>query len=170
MDIDAIIEIPKGSNIKYEYSSEKNNIFVDRILPDNFYYPFNYGRIDNTLMPDGGHLDIIVINDKPIFPTASIKVKIVGALLFEDGDTLKKKVNDDHIIAYPADSIDFRYNNIKDISDVSEMDKSQLFYFFSNYKKYEGKYAKVNGFANKNFAIKLLKNAQKNYHNFLQSI
>jgi len=163
MDIDVIIEIPKGSNIKYEYSSEKNNIFVNRIFPDKLVFPYNYGRIDKTLMPDGDELDVILINDRPIFPTASIKVRIIGVLLFEDGENYEKRVIDNNIIAVPAESVDSRYNNIRDIDNLSEKDKKKLIDFFSNYKKKEGKYGKVNGFANKEKAYLLLNKAKKLY-------
>lgn len=163
MEINAIIEIPKGSNIKYEYSVEEKRMFVDRILPGEFSYPFNYGRIENTLMPDGNHLDILILNDKPILPTVAIKVKIIGVLLFEDGDTYEEKVNDDHILAVPGDSIDYRYHNINDIEDISEMDKSQLYYFFTNYKKHEGKYSKVNGFSNRYQAIRIIEMARRRF-------
>jgi inorganic pyrophosphatase len=38
-----LIEIPKGSNIKYEYDMESGFITVDRILPTAMHYPNNYG-------------------------------------------------------------------------------------------------------------------------------
>lgn len=44
---DVIVEIPKGSNVKYEI--ENGVLFVDRILAGNFSYPANYGFIPNTL-------------------------------------------------------------------------------------------------------------------------
>ncbi|MGE5685531.1 MAG: inorganic diphosphatase, partial [Nitrososphaerota archaeon] len=49
----AMIEIPKGSNIKYEYDTESGFIFVDRKLFTAMYYPCNYGFLPNTLEKDG---------------------------------------------------------------------------------------------------------------------
>jgi len=42
-EIDAIIEIPKDSKVKYEFCKETSKIRVDRILPSAYNYPFNYG-------------------------------------------------------------------------------------------------------------------------------
>ena len=43
------IEIPKNSNIKYEYDRSINKIRVDRILRKGFFYPANYGYIAEAL-------------------------------------------------------------------------------------------------------------------------
>ncbi len=47
--IEIKIEIPKNSNIKYEYNREDGQIHVDRILRGDFKYPCNYGFIPNAL-------------------------------------------------------------------------------------------------------------------------
>ena len=54
-----MIEIPKGSNIKYEYDTESGFILVDRKLFTAMYYPCNYGFIPNTLEKDGDPLDVL---------------------------------------------------------------------------------------------------------------
>jgi inorganic pyrophosphatase len=43
------IEIPKDSNIKYEYDRKQKKIVLDRILRDGFKYPANYGFIPEAL-------------------------------------------------------------------------------------------------------------------------
>jgi len=53
-EINVVIEIPKGSNIKYEIGSEaEGGIFVDRILSTSMSYLCNYGFIPNTKEEDG---------------------------------------------------------------------------------------------------------------------
>jgi inorganic pyrophosphatase len=47
MKKNVIIEIPKGSKIKYEI--EDGKLFVDRILFGSSAYPANYGFFDGTL-------------------------------------------------------------------------------------------------------------------------
>lgn len=42
-DINVVIEIPKGSNIKYEYDLVNGILYADRILSVAMVYPFNYG-------------------------------------------------------------------------------------------------------------------------------
>ena len=44
----ALIEIPKGSKVKYELDKETGLIMVDRILYASIHYPANYGFIPRT--------------------------------------------------------------------------------------------------------------------------
>ena len=47
-EVNVVIEISKGSNIKYEVDSETGALFVDRILSTSMSYPCNYGFIPKT--------------------------------------------------------------------------------------------------------------------------
>ena len=77
--IDVTIEIPKNSNIKYEYDRANGNIKVDRILYGANIYPENYGFIPNALDWDGDELDILVISDHSFFAG---KYKFISAHIF----------------------------------------------------------------------------------------
>ena len=44
----AIIEVPKGSKIKYELDKLSGLIKVDRVLFSSVHYPANYGFIPQT--------------------------------------------------------------------------------------------------------------------------
>ena len=49
--VNCIIEIPKGTNTKYEYN-EKYNIFeLERCLVSSLQYPINYGFVNSDLCP-----------------------------------------------------------------------------------------------------------------------
>ena len=48
-DINVVVEIPKGSNIKYEYDTDNKILQIDRILSVEMIYPFNYGFIPKTI-------------------------------------------------------------------------------------------------------------------------
>ena len=58
--MEVIIEISKGSNLKYEYDIESNKLILDRVLNNTNVFPYNYGFIPNTLSPDGDPIDIIL--------------------------------------------------------------------------------------------------------------
>jgi inorganic pyrophosphatase len=47
--LDVTIEIPKGSNVKYEFDRATRAIKVDRILYGPNYYPQNYGFLPEAL-------------------------------------------------------------------------------------------------------------------------
>ena len=162
MELDAIIEVPQNSKVKYEFCNHTNRIRVDRILPSAYNYPFNYGYIDYTLAEDGDKLDIVVLNNQPIYPMSIIKVKPIGVLLMRDGKDMDHLENDPKILALPADSVDRRYKNIE---ELKEIDKLILKDFFQNYKNNESKVTVVDGFADKKEAIKIIKQTQEAFLN-----
>ena len=167
-EIDAIIEIPKDSKVKYEFCKETSKIRVDRILPSAYNYPFNYGYIENTLAEDGDALDIIIINDQPIYPTSVMKVRPIGVLLMRDGATEDNLENDPKIIACPAQSVDKRYKYMSDIDDIPDLDKMILKDFFSNYKNNENKVTRVDGFAAKDEAWNIINKSMTCHENKLE--
>ena len=60
-----IVEIPKGSRNKYEYSKELGVIKLDRVLFSSLYYPGDYGLIPRSYYEDGDPLDVLVMNNEP---------------------------------------------------------------------------------------------------------
>ena len=44
-EINVVVEIPKGSSIKYEIDPKSGEISVDRMLYHELFYPCNYGFI-----------------------------------------------------------------------------------------------------------------------------
>lgn len=57
----AVIEIPRGSKVKYELDKDTGLCYVDRILYSSVVYPHNYGFIPKTLCEDGDPLDVLVL-------------------------------------------------------------------------------------------------------------
>ena len=158
-DIYAFIEIPKGSNIKYEF--EDGKLFVDRVLYTAMFYPYNYGYIPETLEEDGDPLDVLVIMEDPVLPGSYIRIKPIGVLIMEDEKGIDRK-----LIAVPHKKIDPRYENINDIDDLGEAVKLKIKHFFERYKELEpGKWVKVKGFEGKEKALEIVKKALENYKN-----
>ena len=65
---DMIVEIPRNSNVKYEFDKELGRMRCDRIISTSMLYPGNYGYIPKTLSGDGDPLDILLLCDYPIYP------------------------------------------------------------------------------------------------------
>jgi inorganic pyrophosphatase len=66
--INVIVEIPKGSQNKYEYDKNNNVIKLDRVLYSPLHYPGGYGIIPQTLSDDGDPLDVLVLMTNPTYP------------------------------------------------------------------------------------------------------
>ncbi|MFP3347673.1 MAG: inorganic diphosphatase, partial [Sulfolobaceae archaeon] len=124
-EVNVVIEIPMGSNIKYEYDEEEDVVKVDRVLYTSMMYPFNYGFVPGTLEEDGDPIDVLVITSYPILPGTAIEARPVGILYMRD-----EEGEDAKIIAVPKDKIDPSYSNIRDIIDLPEAVKNKIVHFF----------------------------------------
>ncbi len=62
--VTAVIEVPKGSKVKYELDKESGLIKVDRVLFSSVHYPANYGFIPRTYCGDKDPLDILVLGQE----------------------------------------------------------------------------------------------------------
>jgi len=158
-EINVIIEIPKGSSIKYELDTTNGLIFVDRILLSAMYYPCNYGSIPKTKEEDGDPVDVLVLGNNPIIPMAVIRARPVGVLLTED-----EKGHDSKIVAAPLNKIDPSFSTIKEVDDIPEYLRNQITHFFEHYKELEqGKYVKVIGWKGRDIAKKQISEAMNKF-------
>ena len=139
-EINVVIEIPKGSNIKYEIGSKaEGGVFVDRILSTSMSYPCNYGFIPNTKEEDGDPVDVFVLSNNPVVVMSIIRCKPIGVFSTKDQDG-----QDSKIIAVPIANIDPNFSSINDIDDVQDNKIIQLKHFIEHHKDLEvGKYVKI---------------------------
>ena len=124
------VEIPYGSNVKYEY--EDNKLKVDRILSTSMCYPGNYGYIPKTLADDGDPIDVLIINSPQFYPTSYVDCKILGMLITED-----EKGMDQKVIAIPNTNVSRDLTHINDITDINKNQLQLIKDFFLHYKKNE---------------------------------
>ena len=158
--VEVQIEIPKNTNVKYEYDHVNNKLICDRILHGPFMYLFNYGYIVNTLSLDGDPLDCVVICEPELYPACHINCRIIGALITED-----EKGGDDKIIVVPDTKIDPDSKHINNITDVSEHLISKIKYFFEHYKDLEeGKFVRVKEFVAVDQAVAIYNKCKNEYN------
>ncbi len=154
--ITIIVEIPKGSRNKYEFDKEKKMIKFDRMLFSAVHYPSDYGFIVDTLAQDGDSLDALVLVWEPTFPCCVIEARPVG--LFKMWD---EKGPDEKILCVPL--FDPLWNHIENLKEVPPHLLKEIEHFFSIYKELEEKKTGVEGWEDKEAAIKVIKEAQQRY-------
>lgn len=154
--IDVLIEIPKGSNNKYEYDKEKKAFRLDRVMYSPVYYPADYGFLENTLADDGDPLDAMVLTTHPTFPGCIITAKVIGMFIMED-----EKGRDEKIMSVPKD--DPRFNNINSLYDLEEHILREYRHFFSVYKDLEEKKVKIHGWAGIEEALEVIEKSKAAY-------
>ncbi|HYD03476.1 MAG TPA: inorganic diphosphatase [Alphaproteobacteria bacterium] len=134
--IDIIIEIPKGSSVKYEIDKDTGLLRLDRVLYSAVHYPGDYGFMPQTLWDDGDPLDVIVISSHPVYPMTIASVRPIGVIHMEDGGE-----GDDKIIAVYHD--DPKYKDYKDLNDASSHVIDEITHFFETYKLLQKKSVKI---------------------------
>ncbi len=154
----ALIEIPKGSNCKYELDKNTGMLMLDRILYTATHYPQNYGFIPRTFADDGDPLDVLVICSVPVHPMTLIDAYPIGSMRMIDSGKL-----DDKIIAVPFS--DPNYNYIKDVSELPTHVFDEIMHFFTVYKQLENKTTDVQSLFGQEAAVNIIKEAIECYRN-----
>jgi len=126
-----VVEIPRGSRNKYEYSKTAGVIKLSRVLYSPMYYPGDYGLIPQTVSADGDPLDVLVMVTEPTFPGCIIEARPIGVF-----HTLDRGVVDDKVLAVPA--TDPLFDGYHCLADVAKHYLNQVSHFFQTYKQLEG--------------------------------
>jgi len=156
--VKAVIEIPYGSNIKYEIEKESGAVVVDRVMHSAMYYPANYGFVNKTLSQDGDPADVLVLTEYPMQAGSVVNCRLVGVLIMEDESGIDEK-----LLAVPVSKIDPTFEEIQDIDDLPKHTLAKIKNFFETYKLLEpGKWVKVKDYQNKAAAAKILQDAIDN--------
>lgn len=156
MELDVTIEINRGSRVKYEIDHETGRLRLDRVLFTSMQYPTAYGYFEDTLGEDGDPLDAMVILDVDVVPGVLVEARPIAVFRMTD-----EAGGDDKVLCVPSDK---RYNHIQSIDDVQDQLKAEIQHFFERYKDLEpGKWVKGEGWESKEFAEKLVVEAQERF-------
>lgn len=154
--VPAIIEIPRGSKLKYEIDKATGLLMLDRVLYSSVHYPANYGFIPRTHADDGDPLDILVLMQEPVEPLTIVRARALGGLKMRDD-----KGEDDKIIAVCIDDPAFsHYHEADELPPhvVLELDR-----FFRDYKVLEGKISVVDRPYDRKTALEVMRAARAGY-------
>ncbi len=154
--VNAIVEIPEGSRIKYEIDKPSGLIKMDRMLFSSMQYPCNYGFIPQTYGGDGDPLDILVITHSPLVPLCLVEAIPIGVMRMRDKDEV-----DDKIIAVAAK--DITVCHYKGIADLPEHFIAELRNFFEVYKQLENRKIIVQDFLDKAAAVEIIRHDLQYY-------
>jgi inorganic pyrophosphatase len=131
-----VIEIPKGSKLKYELDKKSGILRLDRVLHSAVHYPANYGFLPQTFCGDDDPLDVLVLGQEPVVPLCVLRARAIGVLTMSDD-----KGPDDKIIAVHVD--DPEYADYHDIAELPRHRLKELQRFFLDYKILEDKAVNV---------------------------
>lgn len=146
MIVDAVIEIPLGSQTKYEFDEESGMLRLNRVMPSPVVYPANYGYLANTLADDGDALDILVLSNHAYLPNCLVPARVIGIL-----DMTDDKGRDMKVLSVCA--VDPYQRQITALSDIPRHTLKAISHFFSVYKELEGRTVEVGEWLGKEAAI-----------------
>jgi len=152
----AIIEIPKGSKVKYELDKRTGLLWLDRVLHSAVHYPANYGFLPQTYCEDGDPLDVLVLGQEPVLPLCILRARAIGVMTMRD-----EKGQDDKVIAVHID--DPEYAHYQDIAELAPHRLKELERFFLDYKVLEQKTVEVERFRGHADAERVIKDAARLY-------
>lgn len=156
MQIEVVVEIPKGTRNKYEADAD-GTIWLDRMLFTSTRYPEDYGYVPHTLGEDGDPVDALILLEEPTFPGCHIHARPVGVFLMRDEEGVDAK-----LLCVPAS--DPRSDNVTDLGDVPEHELREIAHFFDIYKDLEpGKGTQLDGWADREVAEATIEAAQRRY-------
>lgn len=154
--VNAIIEIPSDSKVKYELDKESGLLKLDRVLFSAVHYPANYGFIPQTYCDDKDPLDILVICSVRIQTLCLVEAKVIGVMrMLDQGE------GDDKIIAVAKS--DMSISHVNDISELPPHILEQVHRFFEDYKKLEKKEVEVLKFEGRERAYEIVKESIELY-------
>jgi len=153
--VNCIIEIPKGTNTKYEYDEDLNIFKLERCLVSSLQYPINYGFIPQTLALDNDPLDVLIFNHDPIDRGSLVSCRILGVLGFIDGGKVDNK-----LIAVPHWSPADKYKTVHDIESSHLKIYRQ---FFKIYKIDRDSETKVGDWKSKGAALQITKDSYERW-------
>ncbi len=167
--INAVVEIPTGTNEKWEISKTDGSVVnwefknAQPRIVHYLAYPGNYGAIPGTSLPkelggDGDPLDVLVLG--PAIARGSVaQVRVIGGFkMLDDGE------QDDKLIAVPV----VEQSSFKDIHSMEELQKAYpgitdiIQIWFANYKGKNNKMV-IQGMMESKEANAVLDAASRNY-------
>ncbi|MBZ0293385.1 MAG: inorganic diphosphatase [Anaerolineae bacterium] len=153
----AVIEVPKGSRNKYEYSKRAGVIKLDRVLYSSLHYPGDYGFIPQSYFADEDPLDILVMVNAPTFSGCVIEARPIGMFKMIDRGEADYK-----ILAVPA--TDPNFNEYHDLNDIPNHFPNEVMHFFMTYKQLEGVSVENQGWTGAEEAKAQIMKSLKLYH------
>jgi inorganic pyrophosphatase len=151
-DINVVVEIPQGSQVKYELDKDSGAVVVDRFLFTPMAYPAAYGFIPGTLADDGDPTDVLVLTPAPVVPGCVLRSRPIGVLHMED-----EAGSDEKLICVPHDKVHPMFSGITDADELPQITRATIEHFFATYKDLESdKWVKVKGWGTAGEAVEII--------------
>ena len=139
LEVNTVIEVPKGSSNKYKYAPDGDLFRYDHTLFSPLHYPCDYGWVCGTKGPgERKPLNVLVMASNPTFAGCLVVARPVGTLLMHDSK------GEDHKVLSVA-VVDPRFDEVRSLNDLSDHALLEIQHFFEIYQVLEQKEVKIGG-------------------------
>jgi len=155
--INAIVETPKGSGVKYTYEPASGLFFLKKVLPAGMVFPYDFGFIPETKGEDGDPLDIVIVSEFNNYMGCKIECRLIGGLQAMQWaiNGKKSKIRNDRFFGIPVQSIIFE--KVTSMRDLPEKLLTELKAFFIQYNKMQKKIFEIEGLSNAQKSLGIIK-------------
>jgi inorganic pyrophosphatase len=136
-DVLALIETPKGSRNKYAFDVDLGAFRLEKMLPQENVFPFDFGFIPSTKADDGDPLDLLVPLEDPVPMGCAISVRLIGAIEAEQKEKGEAWVRNDRLVGVATHA--HEHANVKSLKDIDSRLLDAIEAFFAHFNKLEGK-------------------------------
>jgi inorganic pyrophosphatase len=155
MEIEIVVESPRGSGNKYELDPLSGAITLDRPLSAALRFPADYGFIGGTIGQDGDPLDALVLLEEAAFPGCHIRCRPVGLFRMTD-----EKGDDPKVLAVP------HWDPRAELTDLPDSLLAVISHFFEIYKDLEpDRHSEVLGWDGRLAAESAVRDARERFEN-----
>jgi inorganic pyrophosphatase len=158
--VHAVIETPKGTRHKFAFEREYGVMLLKQTLAEGLAWPYDYGFIPQTVGDDGDPLDVLVLNDPPLFTGCLQRARLVGVVLLE-----KNGKENDRLIACPTPTVGtaLPVDRFQEIDDLPEPMLHGIVRFLIEYPAEEGHRIVFKGTASKLEAFRRVTSGRERY-------
>jgi inorganic pyrophosphatase len=152
--IHVVVESPAGSRNKYKYDPKLGLFRLNRVLPYEASFPFDYGFAPGTRSGDDDPLDVVLLTDAPTFPGCVVRARPVGVLRAR-----KEGVVNDRLLAVPL--VSRIHHDVHDLGDLSPGVLVSIERFFRTILNVEGGEHQLGGFQGAEKAAQIIAKASE---------
>jgi len=158
----AVVEIPKGSNVKYKLEAKSGLMEVGDFFPDMVNFPANYGFFPKTIASDGDPLDVFILGEHSVNPLTIVEARPLGCLI-----TMSKKKGQESKV-FAVSTKDPQFEKCTTIEDLPERYVKDLIEFYGTYRSFKDDPKKVKNILDAKKAQKIIKAAAKDYEKYFK--
>lgn len=155
--LNVVVETPKGNRVKYSYDQDTGLIRVT----ERMTFPFIFGFIPSTEAEDGDPLDILILNEEPLYPGSLLRATLGGVIEARQGE-IGKFVRNDRLFGF---ALRKETPTSLESMGIGKKTLAEIEYFFKSYNKLSVKKFQILGKPVPNKALAIVKNAAKSHVN-----